>query len=102
MEQPITFKQLNIPIKKVAIAIWIILTIGLLAGGIYLGIEKIKAVAYQKGIQDGQVMVNNAIMGQLINTGRLQLNLPPNEEGVRKSLILIPMPANEQPATTTE
>lgn len=70
MGEPITFKKLNIPIKKILIGIGILIIIGSLGFNIYVGLQAIKNQEYQRGLLDGA----NNIVQQIKNGIRVNFD----------------------------
>lgn len=106
--------NLNEPIEEIAtwktIIKWgVILLVGLLViwNLYFFGFKKLMDNSYQKGVLAGKNEINNTIITNLLQFGKLQINIPVNEQGQAdpngtqtRAVILTPEIQNN--ATTTK
>jgi len=76
-------------IRRTFLVLGLILVCVSLGINIHFGWLRIKATAYQQGFSDSQNVLNQTVLAQLKEGGKLIVNIP-QEDGTTKSIILIP------------
>ena len=71
-------------IKNLITPFRIVLAIAIILAGIVVyefGWKKLENSIYQKGVTAGMTEINNLVISQFLNTGKIGLTLPVNSEG---------------------
>ncbi len=80
-------------VKRILLVLGLVLVCVSLGINIHFGWLRVKAIAYQQGFSDGQNVLNQTVLTQLKEGGKLIVNIP-QEDGTTKSIVLIPQVEN--------
>jgi hypothetical protein len=83
-------------VRGMLLSLGLVLVCVSLGINVYFGWLRVKAIAYQQGFSEGQNVLNQTVLAQLKEGGKLTVNVP-QEDGTIKSMILIPQVDNPLP-----
>src|SRR3990167_11431437 len=79
-----TLKTPTIKIKKYITPFRVVLAIAVISVSALVwqfGWKQLELASYRKGFTAGQNEINNAVLNQLLQTGKIQMNIPLDENG---------------------